>query len=513
MAKGGGKKRTYVRDGNGRFASTPGGGKSAALKGGTLSKRSSLKSSRAKLKAKDAADPSIRNALSIRSQKGAVTRGSKALKAAKVASQRTAVGRSKAGTISKAKRSPVLKTTVLKPEARVPASQRPGSITNTLRATMGALAKADARRIREIEAITGQKVKPTAAGVKAGKEAGARVRATAKKGKVADTLRAGLRELAQSDARTAREMAAIVRDATPKVAGAKGAKAMRGGRAALPAERSAKALTPASPARRQRTTVVPALEGSKKLAPLSPQRRKVANRAGARNSSLNELAIKAKEELKKAQNKAITANNPYSDMTPKARKTALARLKKAEEADARIRKSQMTTVRAKSFAEGFAGATKQGYTRYDNAVRRSDIRAARAKPALKPIARTKGSKTTLPRLTGTVAKPKGLKPSPVNKAAAKPMKAAVQFRSRKRSAATQRYRSNELGKKIAASIGFNQATSQRKTFANSAKRIVFKRGNMRQFNLFGGVQKVGGGKFRPIGERRSSGRIVRPKRY
>ena len=46
MAKGGGKKRTYVRDGNGRFASTPGGGK-PALKGGTLAKRSSLKGSRA----------------------------------------------------------------------------------------------------------------------------------------------------------------------------------------------------------------------------------------------------------------------------------------------------------------------------------------------------------------------------------------------------------------------------------------------------------------------------------
>jgi hypothetical protein len=310
MAKGGGKKRTYVRDGNGRFASTPGGGKSAALKGGTLSKRSSLKGSRAKLAAKDKADPSIRNALSTRSQKGAVTRGNKALRAAKASSQRTAVGRSKAGTISKARRSPVMKTTVLKPEARVPASQRPGSMTNTLRATMGALAKADARRIREIEAITGQKVKPAAAGAKAGKEASARVRATAKKGKVADTLRAGLRELAQSDARTAREMAAIVRDATPKVAGAKGAKAMRGGRAALPAEKpTKKAANPAPP------------------------------------------------------------NFPT---------------------------------------------------------------------------RTKGSKTTLPRLAGTVAKPKGLKPSPVNKAAAKPIKAAVQFRSRKQAASAQKERNRRL---------------------------------------------------------------------
>ena len=99
MAKGGGKKRSYVRDGNGRFASTPGGGKSAALKGGTLGKRSSLKGSKAKLAAKDKADPSIRNTLSTRAQKGAVTRGNKALRAAKAASQRTAVGRSKTGTI------------------------------------------------------------------------------------------------------------------------------------------------------------------------------------------------------------------------------------------------------------------------------------------------------------------------------------------------------------------------------------------------------------------------------
>ena len=45
MAKGGGK-RAYTRDSNGRFAS--GGGKSGAMKGGTLAARSSLKRSKAK---------------------------------------------------------------------------------------------------------------------------------------------------------------------------------------------------------------------------------------------------------------------------------------------------------------------------------------------------------------------------------------------------------------------------------------------------------------------------------
>ena len=263
MAKGGGKKRSYVRDGNGRFASTPGGGKSAALKGGTLSKRSSLKGSRAKLKAKDAADPSIRNTLSTRAQKGAVTRGNKALRAAKAASQRTAVGRSKAGTVAKGKKPSVLKATVLKPQAaRVPASQRPGSMTSTLRATMGALAKADAKRIREVESITGQKVKPTAAGAKAGREAGARVRAAAKGGKVSDTLRAGLRELAQSDARTMRGMAGIVRDATPKVSGGKGGKALKGAKKALPAAKAELVATKPSARTKGSRTTLPRAPGT-----------------------------------------------------------------------------------------------------------------------------------------------------------------------------------------------------------------------------------------------------------
>jgi hypothetical protein len=97
MARGGGR-RNYVRDASGRFSSTPGGGnKSLAAarkkstpaakkvkdpaqpKGGTLAARSSLKRSMAKLMG--AGKPSS-------AQKGAVTRGSKALKAAKEASKK-----------------------------------------------------------------------------------------------------------------------------------------------------------------------------------------------------------------------------------------------------------------------------------------------------------------------------------------------------------------------------------------------------------------------------------------
>jgi hypothetical protein len=103
MARGGrpGKKRTqYVRDASGRFASTPGGGPSkatpasvrkaaraAAVKGGTLQSRTSLKRSKAKLAAIDKADETLKTTLSRRAQKGAVTRGQKAARAAIKSSQ------------------------------------------------------------------------------------------------------------------------------------------------------------------------------------------------------------------------------------------------------------------------------------------------------------------------------------------------------------------------------------------------------------------------------------------
>jgi len=91
-------RRNYTRDARGRFASTPGGSARKAVKlpaparrtagskpqkrRGLLIQRGSLASSRRKLAAKDPADQSIKGTLSRRSQKGAVTRGKKALAAA-----------------------------------------------------------------------------------------------------------------------------------------------------------------------------------------------------------------------------------------------------------------------------------------------------------------------------------------------------------------------------------------------------------------------------------------------
>ena len=106
MAKGG-KKRTYVRDGNGRFASTPGSAAKKAAKStsgrkGTLGARTGLKGSKAKLKAKDKADQTLQNTLSTRAQKGAVKRGSRKLAAAKVAAQ-TRIGGGRKGVIGRSK--------------------------------------------------------------------------------------------------------------------------------------------------------------------------------------------------------------------------------------------------------------------------------------------------------------------------------------------------------------------------------------------------------------------------
>ena len=133
---------------------------------------------------------------------------------------------------------PVVDATPMgRPQQQVPASQRPGSITSTLRSTLQSLAKADAARIREVEAITGQKVraprKPPAG-------SGATVRAPGR-GSVTGTLGDNLRSLAQSDARYIRELDALTRP------GASGAlPGSSGGRRRVSGGKSgAKALPPA----------------------------------------------------------------------------------------------------------------------------------------------------------------------------------------------------------------------------------------------------------------------------
>ncbi|MGA1114741.1 MAG: hypothetical protein ACO3TI_07330 [Aquiluna sp.] len=218
MARG---NRTYKRDSNGRFASTGGGGKRSRPA--------------AKRVAKGPNRLTRDNSGRITSVggNGATARGGRLRTASGNlrATQTTRIAGGRAGMVGKGgklKGSKVLPTTRLTDSSRLPASQRPGSMTNTLRGLMGSLAKQDAKYIREVEAITGQKVRPTKSNV--GTAAGNRVKATGSGSKsVSQTLRAGLRELAQSDARTMRGMAEIVRNSTPKLSG--GRKELGGGKA------------------------------------------------------------------------------------------------------------------------------------------------------------------------------------------------------------------------------------------------------------------------------------------
>jgi hypothetical protein len=193
-----------------------------------------VRRSAAKLKGLDVSG-SYSGAMKQRGQKAAVTRAANRLQAAQQSGRRRLQAGARQGVVRPGKGPRVMNPEVM-PRDRVPASQRPGSMTSTLRGLMRGLAQADARRIREVEGITGQRV--TMPSTPSG--AGARVRATAKGGKVADTMRAGLRELAQSDARTIREMENIIRGDTPKVAGAKGGKALPGDKKALPEKKTAK---------------------------------------------------------------------------------------------------------------------------------------------------------------------------------------------------------------------------------------------------------------------------------
>ncbi len=259
MARGSRRARNYVRDANGRFASTGTTGRKPKPPRTSFRQRQAVSLARQRrqtgrlgsatreAKARLAASRKKLGTNASPQQKAAVTRAKRM--AAMLAGERRIRTAPQAGVLRGAAGRGVKKGLKSRPQTvsttpmsrPVPASQRPGSLTSTLRGTLRNLARTDAARIREVEAITGQKLSLSTAGAKAASETGARVRGAAKGGKVAGTLRAGLRELAQSDARTAREMVAIVRDATPKVAGAKGGKAIRGGRAALPAGRPAAA--------------------------------------------------------------------------------------------------------------------------------------------------------------------------------------------------------------------------------------------------------------------------------
>jgi hypothetical protein len=211
LAGKGGGRRSYVRDANGRFSSSPGGG-GGKVTGGSLKARTSARRSRAKLAKQDAGDSSLSGTASRRAQKAAVTRTAKASRAAQAANRGQLAGGRPAGTMSAKPRPAVARTTVMpRPEQRAPGQ---GPMAQALRSTLRSLAQLDAQRIREIESITGMPIRRTASPSKPatnklpGSAGGA---AAGGSGRVSDALRANLRQLAQSDARMVREMADLAK--------------------------------------------------------------------------------------------------------------------------------------------------------------------------------------------------------------------------------------------------------------------------------------------------------------
>lgn len=248
MARGKGRSgRRYVRDAKGRFASK---GAGATARGGRLKTASGKKRATQTMKVSGA-----KAAGTISKPKGLKPQSSQKLKTGVATSRLKAT----------AKRS---ETTVMG-SSRVPAAQRPGSMTSTLRSTLRNLAQADARRIREIEAITGQ---PVRAPRRAPAGQGATVRAPGRRS-VSGTLRDNLRGLAQSDARTTRGMADLAKS--------KPAGVIKGGtsRKALPAAKAKKAASKPKTSRRAVIGKISEAKASRIVARID------ANRPGRRAAS------------------------------------------------------------------------------------------------------------------------------------------------------------------------------------------------------------------------------------
>lgn len=302
--------------------------------GGTLAARASL--GRARAKAGPGASPA---------QRGAVKRAGTYLKASRERNRTAVKGAMPKGTMAKPKGQkpgPVNATQ----STRLPAAQRPGSLTNTLGKTLRSLAMADAARIRDIESITGQKIRRTPASAGAGKEAGARVRAVAKGGKVSDTLRAGLRELAQSDARTVRGMASIVRDATPKVGGAKGGKAIGGGKPALAGGKAKPTPRKPSPKGPGPRTRAPRTAGTV-AKPKGLKQGAVTARVKAKAVAANSMKPKTKSRIISSEKALRVAQRINKVVNSSSKKTGIKRLNSIE-----------VGVRAKEFALRKAGGMK-----------------------------------------------------------------------------------------------------------------------------------------------------------
>jgi hypothetical protein len=340
MAKGG--KRTYARDSNGRFASTPGSAakkaaKSTSGRASTLGARTGLKGSRARLKAKDKADQTLQNTLSTRAQKGAVTRGSRKLAAAKTAAQ-TRIDGGRKGVIGR-------------PKGRIDGPAKPAPKIDTKKAISRAI----------------------------------QLRNKAKQlSKQAESMMGG-----------GRKDGAIVNVSLNSSA--------------------------------RRSGINQAIKGSQ-----------LAARAEALNNKADRVLDRAIASRKKAEREVIKP-------AKKQRSAESLRISRAKQVEKRrsINITNPAGRRQDAAAKMAANAARTQKRALDFYKQKG--RAPKAPvPAPKPPTRTKGSRATLPRTRGTVAKPKGLKPGEITNRIMNRDRAAI------KAASTRIDRANKRSRRLAS---------------------------------------------------------------
>ena len=416
MAKGG-KRRTYVRDGNGRFASAPGGAAKKAAKStsgrkGTLGARTGLKGSKAKLAAKDKADQTLQNTLSTRAQKGVVTRGSRKLAAAKVAAQ-TRISGARKGVIGK------------------PRGVKPGAL-----AARGEMKPAAPASLATKKASRGPKVKLPRTATPAGairRSDLAKVKADAKKGIGTPMSRAGQRAIARSarEAPLQRKQAIAAAKRKGRTGFGKGPKMNTGAignrdfnwnRNEQPAtaqerlamwRRSERRMIRNTPSDAGKRGYYGALRASRRAAELV----NMGNRRGNLPTTR-----KMAEEPRQRRSDRISRNETQGRLaSSEASRRLLPQVQKVRDAgQKRIAEGKKPTAAQKEKERRLVGE-------YNKAVRKLQVaeaaksymqnpygfkaqRMSGAVKPVKPLTRAKGSRISLPRTPSTVAKPKGLNP-------------------------------------------------------------------------------------------------------
>lgn len=388
------------------------------------------------------------------------------------------IGKAPAGTVGrsgKVKAPRQSDATVMGGTSRIPASQRPGSITNTLRGTLRSLAQADARRIREIESITGQ---PVRAPRRAPAGQGATVRAPGRRS-ISGTLGDNLRALAQSDARTARGMADL---AKPSPAGA-----IKGGssrKALKPA--AAKPAATAKPARRRSRAASITPDKTKRITErINRVTAASSTKTGVKRLNSTEVSVRAKafvtrkvggmsglqgktfEQQQAAVKAALAKPNRYSTQKPNRNKPE--RYNNLGQSSLRRKAAAANKVTA-------GGSIGEGSRMAAQVNRSASIAASRAPSAPRLATRSAGpsapnnARTRANRLRTMQARVRFNRSEPDSVSMSRAVTARnaalqarvpgtpgkVVFRGKNRAANRQNYRANDLTKRIRSDLQYSR---------------------------------------------------------